>query len=402
MRDEGIDAVLADLPLFLGVPAGQLAAILRRCRVRILGVGETLLRPGQPNQDLYLLLEGQLRVHLDAAGSPTSFAVDAGQCVGELSLVDGEPVSAFVVSATSSRVLVVPGEVFWSDLMAVPAVARNLMRMVVGRLRDRAEMIVRSQRQQLRFEALQKELDAAQAIQISMLPSVPVVCRGYPGLDLHALMDPAREVGGDFYDAVSVDGERVLIAVGDVSGKGMPAALFMVRSITLLRMATLRADPADDLLGRVNALLCDNNPSELFTTAFAAVVDTSNGKMTCYNGGHPPPLLSRAGGPFEPLSLPRCLVVGILDGAPYPAHELDLAPGDRLVAFSDGVTEAEDPAGRLFGDERLREVLDACGRRDAEGMVAAVRDAVRRFVGDAPQSDDITLLALSYHEGVLR
>jgi sigma-B regulation protein RsbU (phosphoserine phosphatase) len=93
-------------------------------------------------------------------------------------------------------------------------------------------------------------------------------------------------------------------------------------------------------------------------------------------------------------------VVGILDGGPYPAIVLDLAPGDRLVAFSDGVTEAEDVAGRMFGDERLRETLDACGRRDAAGMVAAVQDAIRDFVGDAPQSDDITLLALSYHPAV--
>ena len=397
MPGDAFDAALADQPLFLGVPPDQLAAILSRCHVRVLGVGETLLSPGQPNQDLYLLLDGQLRVHLDAAGSPTSFAIDSGQCVGELSLVDGEPVSAYVVSATSSRVLVVPGDVFWSDLMAIPDVARNLMRMVVGRLRDRAEMIVRSQRQQLRFEALQKELDAAQAIQLSMLPSVPVVCRGYPGLDLHALMDPAREVGGDFYDAVAVDGQRVLIAVGDVSGKGMPAALFMVRSITVLRMAALRADPADDLLARVNALLCDNNPSELFSSAFAAVVDASNGTMICYNGGHPPPLLSRDGGPFEPLSLPHSLVVGIVDGVPYPAVTVQLERGDRLVAFSDGVTEAEDLAGRMFGDDRLRETLDACGRRDAAGMVEAIRAAIRDFVGDAPQSDDITLLALSYH-----
>ena len=390
-------AALAAQPLFLGVPPDQLAAILSRCHVRALGVGDTLLAPGQPNRDLYLLLDGQLRVHLDAAGSPTSFAIDGGQCVGELSLVDGEPVSAYVVSATASRVLVVPGEVFWSDLMAIPDVARNLMRMVVGRLRDRAEMIVHSQRQQLRFEALQKELDAAQAIQLSMLPALPAISLGYPALEVHALMDPAREVGGDFYDVVAIDPQRALIAVGDVSGKGMPAALFMVRSMTVLRMAALRADPADGLLGRVNALLCDNNPSELFTTVFVGIVDTSTGRMTCYNGGHPPPLLSRAGGPFEPLSLPRSLVIGIVDGVPYPAVTVQLERGDRLVAFSDGVTEAEDPAGRLFGDDRLRASLDACGRHDAAGMVDAVRAAIEDFVGGAPQSDDITLLALSYH-----
>jgi sigma-B regulation protein RsbU (phosphoserine phosphatase) len=387
---------LADHPLFSGVPRGQLAAILQRCRVRTLSTGETLLAQGQPNQDLFLLLDGELSAHLDAAGSSTGFRVEPGQCVGELSLVDGAPVSAFVISAEPSQVLVVPGEVFWSDLMAIPDVARNLMSMIVGRLRDRAEMIVRSQRQRLQFEALQKELDAARAIQTSMLPDVAAVCRSCPTLDVQALMDPARQVGGDFYDVVPLDRQRVLLAVGDVSGKGMPAALFMVRTITVMRMAAVRGDPCDDLLRRVNALLCENNPSELFTTAFVGIVDAAAGTMTCYNGGHPPPLVSRAGRPFEPLSLPRGLVVGIVDGVPYHPVTMRLEPGDRLVVFSDGVTEAEDADGRMFGDDRLRECLDACGRHDAQGLVEAVVDAVRGFAGDAAQSDDLTLLALAY------
>jgi sigma-B regulation protein RsbU (phosphoserine phosphatase) len=395
-----LGAALADQPLFLGVPPDRLAAILGRCHERVLAAGDTLLRPGEPNHDLFLLIEGQLRAHLDAAGTPASLAIPTGQCVGELSLVDGEPVSAQVVAATTSRVLVIPGEVFWSELVPVPGVARNLMRMVVGRLRARAEMIVRSQRQQLRLEALQKELDAAQAIQLSMLPQVPAACRAYPALDAQALMEPAREVGGDFYDVVALDAQRVLLAVGDVSGKGMPAALFMVRSITLLRTAALRDDPADGLLGRLNTLLCDNNPSELFTTAFLAVVDAATGTLTCYNGGHPLPLLSRAGGPFAPVVLPRGLVVGIVDGVPFPAAAVQLAPGDRLVVYTDGVTEAEDPDGRLFGEERLRATLDACPRRDAAGLVDAVRAAVRDFAGTASQSDDITLLALGYHPPV--
>jgi sigma-B regulation protein RsbU (phosphoserine phosphatase) len=393
-------AALADQPLFLGVPPDRLAAILSRCQVRALAAGDTLLRSGEPNHDLFLLLDGELRAHLDAAGSANSLAIPAGQCVGELSLVDGEPVSAHVVATATSRVLVVPGEVFWSQLVAMPGVARNLMRMITGRLRDRAEMIVRSQRQQVRLEALQKELDAAQAIQVSMLPRVPPACDPYPELDVRALMEPAREVGGDFYDVVPLDARRVLLAVGDVSGKGLPAALFMVRSITLLRTAALRDDAADDLLGRLNNLLCDSNPSELFTTAFLAVVDAATGTLTCYNGGHPLPLLSRAGGPFEPLSLPRCLVVGIVDGLPFPCTRVPLEPGDRLVVYTDGVTEAEDPTGRLFGEERLRATLDACGRRDAAGLVEAVRAAVRDFAGSAPQSDDLTLLALGYHPAI--
>ena len=153
-----------------------------------------------------------------------------------------------------------PGEVFWSDLIAVPEIARNLTRMVVRRLRDRAETILRAQRQQLQYEALKKELDAARTIQKSMLTAVSPLCQAFPTLDLHALMDPAKDVGGDFYDALGARRPQRPARRRRRCGKGMPAALFMVRAMTVLRMAALRGDPTDDLLGRVNALLCENNP----------------------------------------------------------------------------------------------------------------------------------------------
>jgi sigma-B regulation protein RsbU (phosphoserine phosphatase) len=225
---------------------------------------------------------------------------------------------------------------------------------------------------------------------------VSPLCQAFPALDLHALMDPAKDVGGDFYDALALDDRSVLLTVGDVAGKGMPAALFMVRAMTVLRMAALRGDPTDDLLGRVNALLCENNPSATFTTVFAAVLDARTGGMTYFNGGHPAPLLSRAGGPFEPLPVPRGPVVGAIEGIRYQAATVRLVPGDRLVAYTDGVTEAEDAQGGMFGEDRIREALDACDGRDAAGLAQAVREAVARFSADVPQSDDITLLALTY------
>jgi sigma-B regulation protein RsbU (phosphoserine phosphatase) len=382
--------------LFRDVPPARTAELLARCRTRALAAGETLLAAGQPNDTLYLLLDGELRVHLDAAGSATSFGVPPGECVGDVSLIDGAPASAFVIAAVPSRVLAIDGDVFWSQLMAEPAIARNLLRLVVRRLRERAESILASQRQQLRFEALQRELDAARSIQASMLPGLTPLRAAFPHLDLHASMEPAREVGGDFYDALAIDERDVLLTVGDVSGKGMPAALFMVRTLTVLRLAALRGDPAAGLLGRVNDLLCENNPSDMFTTAFVALLDTGSGLLTYYNGGHPAPLLSRGGGPFAPLPLPRAPVVGIMPGVDYAAWTVQLQPGDRLVAYTDGVTEAEDPDGAMLGDARLAAALDACAACDAAGLVQAVRAEVDRFAAGAAQSDDITLLALAY------
>jgi sigma-B regulation protein RsbU (phosphoserine phosphatase) len=358
--------------------------------------GDTLLSPGEYNHHLYLLLEGRLSVHLDTAGSATGFQVDAGRCVGEMSLVDGQPASAYVTTASECQVLAVPEDLFWSGLMTVEGVARNLLRVISGRMRERTEVTVRALQQQLRYEALQRELDLAREIQSSMLPSAERACDRHRGLDLHALMYPARDVGGDFYDVHPLDDRRVLFAVGDVSGKGMPAALFMVRSLTVLRIQAMRAGAHEGLLALVNDELCADNPRSMFTTALVGILDVPSGRLTYFNGGHLAPLLSRGGGPFEAVAMPRGLVLGAIDGVPYEHRTLDLQAGDRLLVYSDGVTEAEDGSGGFFGEQRLRQVLDGCGHHDAEGLVTAVRDAVERFSTNVPQSDDVTVLALVY------
>jgi sigma-B regulation protein RsbU (phosphoserine phosphatase) len=364
--------------------------------VRTLSTGETLLSPGEPSHHLYLLLEGRLSVHLDAAGSAASFQVSPGQCVGEMSLVDGRPASAFVVASGPCRVVAVPEAVFWSGLMTVEGLGRNLLRVIAGRIRERTEITVRVLRQQLHYEALQRELDVAREIQTSMLPAAGRFCDQHPNVDVHALMYPARDVGGDFFDVFPLDAGRVLLAVGDVSGKGMPAALFMVRSLTVLRMEAVRAETSEGLLARVNRELCEGNPRGMFTTALAGVLDVGSGELRYFNGGHLAPLLSRDGGPFTPVPMPRGLVLGAVDGVPFEHRALQLQAGDRLVVYSDGVTEAEDAFGNFFGEERLREVLERCGRHDAEGLVTAVREAVEGFSKDVPQSDDVTVLALVY------
>ena len=248
--------------------------------------------------------------------------------------------------------------------------------------RDRAQLL-----------ALRRELDIAHSIQQSILPrSFP--CR--PDLDLFAQMLPAREVGGDFYDFFPVDDTHLGVVVGDVSGKGVPAALFMAVSRTVLRSVALEGIPPAECLRRVNALLCLDNTSELFVTVFYGVLDTRTGELAYSNGGHNPPYVVRGGGRVEPLAGTGGVVLGVFDDLRYRETRVALSPGDWVFLYSDGVTEAMDAEGNLFSDFRLEAVLAAHGRATPEAVTRAVVDEVRRYAARVPQSDDITAMAVRY------
>jgi sigma-B regulation protein RsbU (phosphoserine phosphatase) len=207
-------------------------------------------------------------------------------------------------------------------------------------------------------------------------------------------MNPAKEVGGDFYDLFALDGERFCLAIGDVSGKGMPAALFMVRVMTLLRMSVQAAGRLEGVLETVNRHLSENNPDLMFVTLFVAILEVPTGRLEYSVGGHNPPLLSQGGAAFGELGGAAGILLGVLPGATYPVNEIRLQPGDRLLLYTDGVTEAENPAQDLLTLGRAMEALNQAGRVQAEELAAALNAAVREFSHGASQSDDITILAL--------
>lgn len=245
-----------------------------------------------------------------------------------------------------------------------------------------------------RLVALQRDLQTAAAIQQSFLPPAPAPFAGRPDFAVHASMAPAREVGGDFYDYFLVGPDRVGVVVGDVSGKGVPAALYMAVARTLLRAAALRDAAPADCLAEVNRLLLRDSSAGLFVTLLYAVLDTHGGELLYANGGHNPAYLLR-GGAAE--ALPgRGLPVGVLEEATYETFAARLAPGDGLFLYSDGITEARGPAGQMFGEGRLREALGRAGPAGPEGLVRAVLEEVRHFSAGAPQADDETALALRY------
>jgi sigma-B regulation protein RsbU (phosphoserine phosphatase) len=247
---------------------------------------------------------------------------------------------------------------------------------------------------------LESELDAARRLQMAMVPhTFPPPSAQFP-IDLCATMEPAREVGGDLYDFFTTDDGRLCFLVGDVSGKGMPAALFMARTKSLIRIAAdLMRGPdgksagPTEIVERVNRELCDGNSDMMFVTMFFAMLSPATGAVEFCNAGHNAPYKLGAGG-IEPIEGGKGMILGVSDKAVYPTGQLQIAVGEGIYVFTDGVTEANNAAEELFGEARLEAVLRDAGAAPSAGIMQAVADAVRGFVGDALPFDDITMLAI--------
>lgn len=266
------------------------------------------------------------------------------------------------------------------------------------RQRRALERVVQTQREN--SARLAGELEAAQRIQQGTLPRADLLS-AERRVELQAALVPAREVGGDLYDYFMLDERRLFVLVGDVSGKGLPASIFMAVSKALYKASVLRAPAADvgALMTHANAELARDNATALFVTAFAAVLDLERGVLEYCNAGHDNPYLLTAGAKaleriVDGDGPPLCAV----DGFTWRSARRQLAPGDTLLLLTDGVTEAQDAAGRLFGTERLQQVLAVEQQRGsgAAALVQSIRAAVDGFVGDAPAADDMTLLALRW------
>lgn len=240
------------------------------------------------------------------------------------------------------------------------------------------------------------ELEYARDVQRSALPKPVQTDPARDGYTIYASMDAAREVGGDFFDYYMLDDNHLAFLVADVSGKGIPAAMFMMKAKTLIQSLAQTWLPVDEVFTRANDQLCEGNDAQMFVTAWMAVVDLSTGHAVFANAGHNPPALRHAGGSFAYQRVRPNLVLGGMDGIPYAIHELSLAPGDTLFLYTDGVTEATDAHNGLFGEDRLLATLDAHADDSVEEMCHAVHEDVDAFVGEAPQFDDITVLAFNY------
>ncbi|WP_035800671.1 SpoIIE family protein phosphatase [Butyrivibrio sp. NC3005] len=247
-------------------------------------------------------------------------------------------------------------------------------------------------------ERISAELNVATQIQADMLPSIFPPFPNRKEFDIFATMTPAKEVGGDFYDFFLIDDDHIALVMADVSGKGVPAALFMVIAKTLIKNRTLMGgelSPAQILMD-VNDQLCENNKSDLFVTVWFAIIEISTGKGIAANAGHEHPVLKRKGGVFELQKYKHSPAVATMEGIRFREHEFILYPGDELFVYTDGVPEATNKENELFGDERLLYAMNNNPDVSAKEILGCVKNSIDDFVKDAPQFDDITMMCFVY------
>lgn len=246
-------------------------------------------------------------------------------------------------------------------------------------------------------ERIESELNIAHTIQMGILPKIFPPFPDKPDVfDLHAVIKPAKEVGGDFYDFFYIDDTHFCFVVGDVSGKGVPASLFMAVTKTLIKGHAAGVTDPGKILSAVNDDLNDENTACMFVTVFLGILHTETGKILYANGGHNPPVILNAAGIAEFLDVPGDIVVGAVEGFAYQTAAATLGKDDAILLYTDGVTEAMNPQNAMFSEARLMETLNASGKKGVQETLSRIMEDTARFAGEAPQSDDVTVLMLRY------
>ena len=427
--------ILAPLPIFAKFDRNALVAVAARCGFATFEVGETIMRQGSRDTFAYVILEGEVDIFVEIpAGRIHMATVGRSRIIGELGAFTDMPRTATVVVRSPIAVLRIERDSLMSLTADYPAIGVEIIGELGHRLHDMnhslayltyaatalgrdeydpvmlaeltnqpgalaafarvfADMAAEIRAKQSR----RQEMRAAADIQNSILPH-PLPRSGATGVvDLHAEMHPAREIGGDFFDYFLIDENRLAVTVADVSGKGIPAALFMAVSRTVLRSADGDGDMAARMVA-ANRLLASENAACMFVTAFHGVLDLTTGAMRYCNAGHNPPYVLREAGGRETLKATG-IPFGIDADMPYRVDETVLGAGDALFLFSDGITEAFNVAGEEFGNARLEAALETWRGHSGAEIVAGVLAATAEFTRGAEQSDDITSLALVYRPG---
>jgi sigma-B regulation protein RsbU (phosphoserine phosphatase) len=260
---------------------------------------------------------------------------------------------------------------------------------------EQIEYIKQSQEEHTQLESLKTDLAVAGEIQQAILPRIfPPFPENEHELDLAAMMTPAKDVGGDFYDFFRIDDDHIGLVMADVSGKGVPAAIFMAVSRTLIRTIALQGYDPGVCLTKSNDLLCKESVESMFVTVFYAIYNIRTGEIDYCNGGHNAPYILKANGQVEMMPMSQNCLVGTVDGWQYISAKTQLGVGDTLLMYTDGVNEAFNSDFQEYGEDRMEQLLQKHNGDDCRTLIEAQMSDVKAYAGDAPQSDDITIMAL--------
>ena len=403
---------ISRIPLFAGLPAEEIRHLEATLAESNFPGGKVLFQEGHSDNKFYILLEGQVEV-VKSLGSPEERILgvrESGNLLGEMSLFskDGRH-TASVRSLTPLRLLKVTHAELETLLHRVPQLTYKIIRLLSRRLEESENITIldlkeknqrlmeayeelkSAQAQIIEKEKLEKELEISRQIQQSILPeTLPKV----PGYEFGALMIPARAVGGDFYTFFRLPKYHLGIVVGDVSDKGVPAALFMALSYSLIRAEAVRTGSPVQALQKVNQHLLQMNSSSMFVTLVYGILDCSSGDFHFARAAHPSPYLLDGEGRFMEVPVSLAQPLGLFDDLPIDEQCIHLPPGGTLLLCSDGVTETMDARGAEFGLDSLYRSMAANRTRPAQGICAQLWQDIQAHGGDLPQQDDFTTVVV--------
>lgn len=384
-------------PFLQPFPPEVRTGLLAAAEVRAYEAGQMVFDEGSDPHNLYLVLEGgaEFQKRFDARTFQPVGTATPGAHFGELGLIDGNPRSLRVICPGPSRLAVVPGTAVIEALAVSPGrLSLDIMSNVVGMLRRTMLSFTDAAVARQRMES---ELKIASEIQTGLLPQ-PFQDPATPERAvIEGFLEQAREVGGDLYDYFLIDENRLCFLVADVCDKGVHAALFSAAAATLVQEIAFHESSSAKILSRLNDRLAENNPRDMFLTAFLGVLHLDTGVLSCTRGGHEMPVLMRADGSIERLEGVQGSLVGTIPGILYQEQVITLGHGDTVVLFTDGVSEAMNLAHEQFGVDRLISTIRSVPRPAAPAALnKAILEAIHLHVNEAPQSDDITLLTVTW------
>jgi sigma-B regulation protein RsbU (phosphoserine phosphatase) len=404
--------LLAKIPLFSVLPVDELDHLQGMLLVKTLQPGEILFREGEPGEHFYILTDGKLEILLgiDTQEELLLNTLGPGEYLGEMSLIIPGGERTATARASKKAVLLAMSRDEFNELLKLyPVLSQSMVRVLSKRLdstnyatfRDLTEKnrqlqkafneLKDAQEQLIEKERLERELKVAADIQISILPDV---LPAPPRFDFGARIDPARQVGGDFYDVFRLGENKVAVLIGDVADKGVPSAIFMARAHALIAAEAETYENPSDVMRKVNAHITRLEKATQFVTVLYGILNIENGEFTYARAGHEPPLMLKPDGSVERLPHETGMAIGLWEDIILDEQSITLPPGSTLVLYTDGMTDCRDPNGEPFGLERIQLTLNRCSESSAQEVCDHLLKTLKNYQQGSPQDDDVTLVAV--------